>query len=147
MLQCDSQQLSELCSASSVFTPHNCVLYAQQQQGWTCHRLSFVEHKHHNTAALCTMMFTQCSNATEHLSEAAVPYDQHYRTNTITYTHLQLPDILVIHMKRFHHSSRYREKLKTLVVFPQAGLDMGPFKCSESPYGTGTYTQPECLCS
>ncbi|CAM9338225.1 unnamed protein product, partial [Chrysoparadoxa australica] len=39
----------------------------------------------------------------------------------------KLPDILVIHIKRFQSSARWREKLRSLVVFPQSGLDMAEF--------------------
>ncbi|CAN0537870.1 unnamed protein product, partial [Ectocarpus sp. 12 AP-2014] len=36
----------------------------------------------------------------------------------------KMPDVLVIHMKRFHCSARWREKIRTLVLFPHSGLDM-----------------------
>ncbi|KAG1703682.1 Ubiquitin carboxyl-terminal hydrolase 31 [Nymphon striatum] len=37
-----------------------------------------------------------------------------------------IPDILVIHLKRFRQSSSQHTKLETLVEFPMTGLDMGP---------------------
>lgn len=52
----------------------------------------------------------------------------------------KVPDILIIHIKRFHHSGDHREKLRTLVVFPLTGLNMAPFLCSKltaSSGGTG----------
>ncbi|XP_048466895.1 ubiquitin carboxyl-terminal hydrolase 43a isoform X1 [Rhincodon typus] len=37
-----------------------------------------------------------------------------------------LPDILIIHLKRFRQMGERRTKLSTLVKFPQSGLDMTP---------------------
>ncbi|KAM9515546.1 ubiquitin carboxyl-terminal hydrolase 43 isoform 2-T2 [Guaruba guarouba] len=37
-----------------------------------------------------------------------------------------LPDILIIHLKRFHQVAERRHKLTTLVRFPLRGLDMAP---------------------
>uniref|UniRef100_A0A8B9G8R5 ubiquitinyl hydrolase 1 n=1 Tax=Amazona collaria TaxID=241587 RepID=A0A8B9G8R5_9PSIT len=37
-----------------------------------------------------------------------------------------LPDILIIHLKRFHQVAEHRHKLTTLVRFPLRGLDMAP---------------------
>lgn len=39
----------------------------------------------------------------------------------------QLPDILVIHIKRFNMTARFREKIRAKVVYPLKGLDMSPF--------------------
>jgi len=52
----------------------------------------------------------------------------------------RLPDILTVHIKRFHCSSRWREKITTKVNFPLTGLDMREWCHSESPVfqdGTG----------
>lgn len=40
----------------------------------------------------------------------------------------------VIHMKRFHCSARWREKIRTLVLFPHSGLDMSGFVSSNSAH-------------
>lgn len=37
-------------------------------------------------------------------------------------------------MKRFHCSARWREKIRTLVVFPHSGLDMSGFVSSNSAH-------------
>lgn len=37
-----------------------------------------------------------------------------------------LPDILIIHLKRFRQVAQHRHKLSTLVRFPLRGLDMAP---------------------
>ncbi|KFP84577.1 Ubiquitin carboxyl-terminal hydrolase 43, partial [Acanthisitta chloris] len=37
-----------------------------------------------------------------------------------------LPDILIIHLKRFRQVAEHRYKLTTLVRFPLQGLDMAP---------------------
>jgi ubiquitin C-terminal hydrolase len=39
----------------------------------------------------------------------------------------QLPDILVIHIKRFNMTARFREKIRAKVLYPLKGLDMSPF--------------------
>ena len=36
----------------------------------------------------------------------------------------RFPKLLVIHLKRFYHSAMRREKLNTMVTFPEKGLDM-----------------------
>jgi len=41
----------------------------------------------------------------------------------------KLPDILVIHLKRFSYKNRYlREKLETLVDYPLEGLDLTDYQ-------------------
>lgn len=44
----------------------------------------------------------------------------------------KLPDILVIHMKRFLASSQWREKINTRVDFPLTALDMSPWVSPEA---------------
>jgi len=39
----------------------------------------------------------------------------------------RLPDILVIHIKRFNMTARWREKIRTKVVFPLSSLDLSEF--------------------
>lgn len=39
----------------------------------------------------------------------------------------RLPDILVIHLKRFNCSARFREKIRTKVVFPLTSLDLSEY--------------------
>lgn len=40
----------------------------------------------------------------------------------------------VMHMKRFQCSARWREKIRTLVVFPHSGLDMSAFVSANSAH-------------
>lgn len=39
----------------------------------------------------------------------------------------RLPEILVVHLKRFGMTARWREKIRTRVIFPLVGLDMSPY--------------------
>ena len=39
----------------------------------------------------------------------------------------RLPEILVVHLKRFGMTARWREKIRTRVMFPLTGLDMSPY--------------------
>ena len=39
----------------------------------------------------------------------------------------QLPDILVIHIKRFNMTARFREKIRAKVIYPIKSLDMSPY--------------------
>ncbi|CAM4556283.1 ubiquitin carboxyl-terminal hydrolase 43 [Lepidochelys kempii] len=47
-----------------------------------------------------------------------------------------LPDILIIHLKRFHQVGERRTKLSTLVRFPLRGLNMAPHVAKRSQAGT-----------
>ncbi|NWH66322.1 UBP43 hydrolase, partial [Geococcyx californianus] len=47
-----------------------------------------------------------------------------------------LPDILIIHLKRFRQVAARRHKLSTLVQFPLRGLDMAPHM---APWGPGSW--------
>lgn len=44
-----------------------------------------------------------------------------------------LPDILILHLKRFRQVGERRNKLTTLVHFPLTGLDMAPHMVNHSP--------------
>jgi ubiquitin C-terminal hydrolase len=39
----------------------------------------------------------------------------------------RLPDILIIHIKRFNMTARFREKIRAKVDYPLQDLDMRPF--------------------
>lgn len=43
-----------------------------------------------------------------------------------------LPDILILHLKRFTHVGEHRNKLTTFVRFPLSGLDMTPHMVNHS---------------
>ncbi|XP_040046969.2 ubiquitin carboxyl-terminal hydrolase 43 isoform X1 [Gasterosteus aculeatus] len=45
-----------------------------------------------------------------------------------------LPDILILHLKRFRQVGERRNKLTTFVHFPLAGLDMAPHMVSRGPH-------------
>ncbi|XP_057569756.1 ubiquitin carboxyl-terminal hydrolase 43 isoform X2 [Hippopotamus amphibius kiboko] len=63
-----------------------------------------------------------------------------------------LPDILIVHLKRFCQVGERRNKLSTLVTFPLAGLDMAPHvaqtssgpKAAPGPWPP-SWKQPACL--
>ena len=44
----------------------------------------------------------------------------------------KLPDILVVHVKRFLCSAKWREKIRTKVHFPLTALDMAPYVHAEA---------------
>lgn len=50
-----------------------------------------------------------------------------HRQGTMKAYFYKLPDILVIHIKRFNMSARWREKIRTKVIFPIDGLDMAQY--------------------
>ncbi|XP_008588950.1 PREDICTED: ubiquitin carboxyl-terminal hydrolase 43 [Galeopterus variegatus] len=62
-----------------------------------------------------------------------------------------LPDILIIHLKRFCQVGERRNKLSTLVKFPLSGLDMAPHVAQRSPSPQPApgpwpaWRQPACL--
>ena len=43
----------------------------------------------------------------------------------------RLPDVLIIHIKRFNMTARWREKIRTKVDFPLEGLDMSEFMAEQ----------------
>jgi ubiquitin carboxyl-terminal hydrolase 4/11/15 len=51
---------------------------------------------------------------------------QHKRA-TKTLSVYTLPDLLIIHLKRFHYQGDFREKIETQVGFPLDGLDLSEF--------------------
>lgn len=54
------------------------------------------------------------------------------RKCTKSFTIQRFPRILVIHLKRFSPTERYRGKLSTTVDFPLQSLDMAPYAASRS---------------
>jgi ubiquitin carboxyl-terminal hydrolase 20/33 len=44
----------------------------------------------------------------------------------------RLPQILIIHLKRFRHEGAYNTKLRTRISFPLYNLDMTPFMHPDS---------------
>ncbi|XP_049883713.1 uncharacterized protein LOC126379127 isoform X2 [Pectinophora gossypiella] len=49
------------------------------------------------------------------------------------FTVQKFPQVLVIHLKRFSPTERFRGKLNVLVEFPLTGLDMSPFAATRGP--------------
>jgi len=48
-----------------------------------------------------------------------------------------LPDLVVIHLKRFSYTRTSRDKISTLVDFPLEGLDLSEFSPNPAYHGTG----------
>lgn len=57
------------------------------------------------------------------------------------------PDILVIHLKRFHQSGRHHGKLATRVEVTQNDLDLGPHLCKQGSEHQGALYDLYALCS
>jgi hypothetical protein len=71
----------------------------------------------------------------ETLSEADAwicPQCKEPRSATSKIEPWKLPDILVIHVKRFLCSAKWREKIRTKVLFPLSALDMAPWVHEEA---------------
>ena len=81
----------------------------------------------------------------ETLSEADAwicPQCKEPRSATSKIEPWKLPDILVIHVKRFLCSAKWREKIRTKVLFPLSALDMAPWVHEEARFlqrGAMTY--------
>ncbi|XP_067570568.1 ubiquitin carboxyl-terminal hydrolase 43 isoform X1 [Pseudorca crassidens] len=80
------------------------------------------------------------------------PHCQALQQGVVKLSLWTLPDILIIHLKRFCQVGERRNKLSTLVKFPLAGLDMAPHvaqrstgpKASPGPWPP-SWKQPACL--
>lgn len=55
-----------------------------------------------------------------------------HRQASKTMTLWRLPQILIIHLKRFFHTKAYREKIESFVDFPLHGLKLGDFSPNEA---------------
>ena len=53
-----------------------------------------------------------------------------------------VPDVLVVHLKRFRHSSRSSNKLDTMVEFPLDQFDMGPNMARHQQEGSTATASP-----
>ena len=53
-----------------------------------------------------------------------------------------VPDVLVVHLKRFRHSSRSSNKLDTMVEFPLDQFDMGPNMARQQVEGSTDTASP-----
>ncbi|XP_077183640.1 ubiquitin carboxyl-terminal hydrolase 43 isoform X2 [Paroedura picta] len=74
------------------------------------------------------------------------PHCQVLQQGTVKLSLWTLPDILVIHLKRFRQVGEQRHKLTTLVHFPLRGLDMAPHVATRyrgSKWGPWKHANPE----
>eukprot|EP00743_Colponemidia_sp_Colp-15_P008090 GILK01008766.1.p1 GENE.GILK01008766.1~~GILK01008766.1.p1 ORF type:complete len:438 (+),score=90.92 GILK01008766.1:183-1316(+) len=55
------------------------------------------------------------------------PSCKEHRQATKKFDLWKTPDILIVHLKRFHYSGVWRDKMDTLVEFPLEGLDLAPW--------------------
>uniref|UniRef100_A0A6Q2YPC9 ubiquitinyl hydrolase 1 n=1 Tax=Esox lucius TaxID=8010 RepID=A0A6Q2YPC9_ESOLU len=60
------------------------------------------------------------------------PYCKQLQQGMVKMSLWTLPDILILHLKRFRQVGERRNKLATMVRFPLAGLDMGPHMVKRS---------------
>ncbi|XP_051491180.1 ubiquitin carboxyl-terminal hydrolase 43 [Apus apus] len=78
------------------------------------------------------------------------PHCQVPQQGTVKLSLWTLPDILIIHLKRFRQEAEHRHKLNTLVRFPLRGLDMAPHVAQRGqPSGQllgrwGSWQPPRC---
>lgn len=79
------------------------------------------------------------------------PHCQALQQGVVKLSLWTLPDILIIHLKRFCQVGERRNKLSTLVKFPLSGLDMAPHVAQRSTGPKGapgpwpSWKQPACL--
>ncbi|KAM9208768.1 ubiquitin carboxyl-terminal hydrolase 43 [Dugong dugon] len=79
------------------------------------------------------------------------PHCKVLQQGTVKLSLWTLPDILIIHLKRFCQVGERRNKLSTLVKFPLAGLNMAPHVAPRSsgpqpgPGPCPSWKQPACL--
>ncbi|CAM9124714.1 unnamed protein product [Ectocarpus sp. 4 AP-2014] len=101
---------------------------------------SYLELENNAQSVLSGLTLEQCLDAytrEETLEEEDSWYCsscQAHRRGVMKIDLWKMPDVLVIHMKRFHCSARWREKIRTLVLFPHSGLDMSGFVSSNSAH-------------
>jgi ubiquitin C-terminal hydrolase len=93
---------------------------------------SFLSHTLHDSVDLhdCLQAFTNAEVLDENTWYCST-CKVHRRGQMQTSIH-RLPDILVIHIKRFSMTARRRDKIRTKVVFPLASLNMASYLSSES---------------
>lgn len=65
-----------------------------------------------------------CSNCKKH------------QRGTVKQSLYRLPDILIIHIKRFNMTARFREKIRAKVDYPLYGLDMRPYTVRDGGVGS-----------
>uniref|UniRef100_A0A8C3WWU3 ubiquitinyl hydrolase 1 n=1 Tax=Catagonus wagneri TaxID=51154 RepID=A0A8C3WWU3_9CETA len=79
------------------------------------------------------------------------PHCQALQQGVVKLSLWTLPDILIVHLKRFCQVGERRNKLSTLVKFPLSGLDMAPHVAQRSTGPKGapgpwpSWKQPACL--
>jgi hypothetical protein len=56
---------------------------------------------------------------------------------SVTSSLSRLPDVLILHIKRFGMTARFREKIRSKVVFPFTDLDLAPFVTTPDAGGGG----------
>lgn len=77
------------------------------------------------------------------------PHCQALQQGVVKLSLWTLPDILIVHLKRFCQVGGRRNKLSTLVTFPLCGLNMAPHVAQRStgaaPGPWPSWKQPACL--
>lgn len=103
---------------------------------------------------LCTLVASQSQWLPFQLAQDDAwkcPHCQVLQQGVVKLSLWTLPDILIIHLKRFCQVGERRNKLSTLVKFPLSGLNMAPHvarRSTNSKAGPGpwpSWKQPICL--
>ncbi|XP_018090955.1 ubiquitin carboxyl-terminal hydrolase 43 isoform X2 [Xenopus laevis] len=104
-------------------------------------RIQQLEHQQQNcTLDECFQLYTK----EEQLAPDDAwrcPYCKVLQQGTVKLSLWTLPDILIIHLKRFRQVGGRRNKLSTLVRFPLTGLDMAPHVVKRSQGSKGMLGQ------
>ncbi|XP_045051311.2 ubiquitin carboxyl-terminal hydrolase 31 isoform X2 [Desmodus rotundus] len=107
-----------------------------------------LQREHHHQPQTCTL--SQCFQLYTKEERLApddawrCPHCKQLQQGSITLSLWTLPDVLIIHLKRFRQEGDRRMKLQNMVKFPLTGLDMTPHvvKRSQSSWSLPSHWSP-----
>uniref|UniRef100_A0A7N4PYF8 ubiquitinyl hydrolase 1 n=1 Tax=Sarcophilus harrisii TaxID=9305 RepID=A0A7N4PYF8_SARHA len=107
-----------------------------------------LQREHHHQPQTCTL--SQCFQLYTKEEQLApddawrCPHCKQLQQGSITLSLWTLPDVLIIHLKRFRQEGDRRMKLQNMVKFPLTGLDMTPHvvKRSQSSWSLPSHWSP-----
>ncbi len=94
-------------------------------------------NQHQSSSSAGAVTLQEClrvyAGVEEQLEDNSWHCEMCWRTSraTVQTSLSKVPEVLVMHMKRFGMTARWREKIRTLVVFPLTALDMAPYLAGE----------------